>query len=189
MNGLDWAVLVIAAAGTVLGYSRGFVGQLISFVGLFIAYLAAFAFYDKLAPLVRDTLALSGYETYQKYEFLTKGLHLDTYVYNGLAFAILFFGVKLAFSVAGRLLNWLASVPGLKLINQWSGALLGFVEASLLIVVAVYVMTVVPNDTAQRLLKQSVTAPYLLEHTPLVTGKLQELWEKTELNSSSKVKI
>lgn len=188
MNGLDWAALVIAAAGTVLGYSRGFVGQLISFAGFFIAWLSAFLFYDDLAPLIKDTLALSGYETYQKYEFLTKGLHLDTYVYNGLAFAVIFFGVKLAFSIAGRLLNWLASVPGLKLINQWSGAALGFLEAALLIILAVHVMTVLPNDTAQRLLKQSVTAPYLLEHTPLITGKLQELWERKESDTVPKIK-
>ncbi|TVY07662.1 CvpA family protein [Paenibacillus cremeus] len=189
LNGLDWAVLVAIAAGTVLGFARGLVTQLVSFVGLFIAYLVAFALYDDVAPLVKSTMGLSGLETYQKYEFLAKGLHLDTYVYNALAFAILLFGVKLAFSIAGRLLNWLASAPGLKQFNQWCGAALGFIEAALIVIIAVHVLTVVPNDNAQRLLKQSATAPYILEHTPLIANKLEQLWDnRTDGGGSNRVK-
>lgn len=188
MNGLDWAVLVIVAAGTVLGYARGFVAQIVSVVGLFIAYIIAFAFYDDVAPFLRDTLGLAGYETYQQYEFLAKDLKLDTYIYNALAFAVLLFGVKLAFSIAGRLLNLLASAPGLKQINQWSGAALGLAEALLIAVIAVHVMTVVPNDTAQKLLKQSQLAPYILEHTPILTDKLQELWNNRK-GAADKVKV
>ncbi|MUG70896.1 CvpA family protein [Paenibacillus validus] len=184
INGLDYAVLAVVAAGTVLGYARGFVGQLVSFVGLFLAYVAAFAFYDDTAPWIRSLLNLSEHETYRKYAFLAEGLHLDTYVYNALAFGILLFGVKLGFSVAGRLLNWLAAAPGIKTVNKWSGAALGFVEAGLIALIAVHVMTVFPNDTAQRLLQTSMTAPYMLEHTPVVTDKLQEMWE----NRSERVK-
>ncbi|MBP1156824.1 MULTISPECIES: CvpA family protein [unclassified Paenibacillus] len=177
MNGLDWGVLVMVAVGMVLGFSRGFVAQLLSIAGLFVAYLIAFAFYDEVAPLVRSMLAFSGHETYQHYEFLAQELHLDTYVYNALAFAILLFGVKIAFSIAGRLFNLLASTPGLKQVNQWSGATLGILEAALIIIIIVHVMTVLPNDTAQRLLKHSIAAPYILENTPVFTNKLQELWE------------
>lgn len=176
MNGLDWGVLVVVAVGMVLGYSRGFVAQLLSIAGLVIAYLIAFAFYDDVAPWLQSMLASSGHETYEKYEFLTSELHLDTYVYNALAFALLFFGVKIAFSVGGRLLNLLTSVPGLKQINQWSGATLGVIEAALIVIIAVHVMTVLPNDTSQRLLKQSASAPYIMERTPVITDKLQELW-------------
>lgn len=184
MNGLDYTVLAVLAVGTVLGFARGFIGQLVSVVGLVAAYLIAFFFYDDLAPLVGSTLALSGYETYQKYEFLAKGLKLDTYVYNALAFAILFFGVKIAFSIGGRLLNWLAAAPGLKQANQWSGAALGFAEAAVIAVIAVHVMTVIPNDGAQNQLKNSMLTPYVLEHTPILTDKLQELWN----NRSGRVK-
>lgn len=180
MNGLDWGVLVTIAAGMVLGFSRGFVGQLLSIVGLIVAYLIAFAFYDEAAPLVRSALALSGNETYQHYEFLSQEMHLDTYVYKALAFAILLFGVKISFSIAGRLFNLLASMPGLKQVNQWSGASLGIMESALIVIVIVHVMTVIPNDTAQRLLKQSIAAPYILENTPIFTNKLQELWENQE---------
>ncbi|MDF2960105.1 MAG: colicin production protein [Paenibacillus sp.] len=178
MNGLDWAAAVLTVAGTLLGYYRGLVSQLVSVAGLFIAYVAAFAFYRDTAPWIAGVLSLPAYETYQKYEFLVKGLNLDAYMYNAIAFALLFFGVKLALSIVGRVLNWIALTPGIKTVNKWSGALLGLLEAVLLVVIAVKVMTVVPNDTAQRLLKGSVTTPYILQALPTVTDKLHELWEK-----------
>lgn len=188
MNGLDWAVVVTAAAGTVLGYSRGLIGQLVSFAGFIVAWAVAFIFYDDAAPLIKDVLALSGKEAFQQYEYLASGLHLDTYVYNALAFILLFFVVKLALAVLGRLLNWLASAPGLKRINQLSGAALGLIEATLLVLLAIHALTVIPREEAQGWLKHSRIAPYVLEHTPLLTGRLQELWEKRKNGSGMEAK-
>jgi uncharacterized membrane protein required for colicin V production len=182
MNGLDWAAAVLVAAGLVLGFSRGLIAQLVSFLGLFIGYVAAFMLYDEVAPVLKEAMALSNTETYKKYEFLAKTLQLDTYVYNAISFAIILFGVKLALSIAGRFLNLLAAAPGLKQVNKGSGAVLGVIEAALIVIVAVHVMTVIPNDTAQRLLKESVAAPYLLENIPIVSDKLQELWENRSVD-------
>jgi uncharacterized membrane protein required for colicin V production len=181
MNGLDWAAVVLTVAGTLLGYYRGLVSQLVSVAGLFIAYAVAFAFYRETAPWVAGVLSLPAYETYKKYEFIVKGLNLDAYMYNAIAFALLLFGVKIALSIAGRVLNWIALTPGIKTVNKWSGALLGLAEAVLLVVIAVQVMTVLPNDTAQRLLKGSTTAPYILNALPQVTEKLHELWDKKKV--------
>ncbi|MCZ8523611.1 MULTISPECIES: CvpA family protein [Paenibacillus] len=177
-NGLDWALLVIAAAGAALGFSRGIVGQLVSVTGLVLGCLAAFLFYDETAPFVRGVLALAGAEAWQPSGLLAPGSRLETYVCNALAFGLLLFGVKLACSIAGRMLGWLAAVPGLKQLNQLSGALLGLAEAALLLIVALHVMSVTPVDSVQRLVKQSVAAPYILEQTPALTSRLRELWEQ-----------
>ncbi|WP_282937122.1 CvpA family protein [Paenibacillus sp. RC67] len=178
MNGLDWAAAVITVTGTVLGYYRGLVSQIVSVAGLFIAYLVAFALYQQTAPLVAGVISLPANESFQKYESLMKELHIDTYMYNAIAFALLLFGVKFALSLVGRILNWIALTPGLKTINQWSGALLGFAEAVLLIVIAVQVMTVIPNETVRHLLDGSKSAPYIYNAIPSVTDKLHELWNK-----------
>lgn len=178
MNGLDWTAAALVVAGTLLGYYRGLVSQIVSVAGLIIAYVVAFSFYKQTAPWIAGALSLPAYESYQKFEFLVKGLHLDTYMYNAIAFALLLFGVKFALSLIGRVLNWIALTPGLKTINQWSGALLGLAEAAVLLVVAVQVMTVIPNDAVQHLLKTSKSAPYILEALPTVTDKLHELWNK-----------
>lgn len=180
MNGLDWAAAVILLAGTVIGFYRGLVSQLVSVAGLIVAYMVAFAFYKEAAPWIAQALSLPSYASYQKYEYLVKGLHLDTYMYNAIAFALLLFGVKLALSIVGRILNWIALTPGIKLINQWSGAALGAAEALVLIIVAVQVMTVLPNDSVQQLLKSSQAAPYLMNAVPAVSDKLHELWDQSK---------
>lgn len=178
MNGLDYSIIGIIAAGLLLGYYRGFVAQIISLAGFFIAYFIAFKFYRDLAPVLHELINLPSYENYQKYEFAVKGLNLDTYILNALAFAILFFGTKAALTVAGRILNVIAKFPGIKFLNRWSGALLGFIEAALLVIIAVHVMNIIPNESVQKLMAESRLSPYLMNHLPAITEKLQELWKQ-----------
>ncbi len=105
MNTLDYVMLSIVALGLLLGYFRGFIAQIVSISGFVLAYLVAFYFYRDFAPLLRNAVSLPTYQNYQKYEFIVKGLNLDTYILNALAFAILFFGVKFALVIIGRALN------------------------------------------------------------------------------------
>lgn len=179
MNGLDWAAAALVAAGALLGFYRGLVSQIVSVAGLIIAYVVAFSFYNQTAPWIAGALSLPAYESYQKFEYLVKGLRFDTYMYNAIAFALLFFGVKFILDLTGRVLNWIALAPGIRTFNQLSGALLGLAEAAVLLVIAVQVMTVIPNDSVQNLLKHSQSAPYILEALPVVTDKLHELWSKS----------
>jgi uncharacterized membrane protein required for colicin V production len=178
MNGLDYTLLALAVGGLIIGYYRGFVAQIISLVGFFIAYLIAFKFYRDFAPLLHKTISLPASGSYDKFEFIVRGLNLETYILNALAFAILFFGTKLALTVIGRVLNLIAKVPGVNLINRWSGALLGIAEAALIIIIAVNVMTILPSDAIQRLLSGSSLAPHLINGIPSLAGKLQALWKQ-----------
>jgi uncharacterized membrane protein required for colicin V production len=178
MNGLDYILLGLAAVGMIGGFYRGFIAQIVSFAGFFIAYFVAFKFYDRLSPVLQSSLSLPSFETYQKYEFIVKGLRLETYIMNALSFAILFFGVKLALAIVGRMLNLIAKVPGLNVVNRASGALLGLLEAALIILIAVNVMTILPSDSAQKLMSGSTLAPYLINDFPSLAGKLQELWKQ-----------
>ncbi|MFC0210986.1 CvpA family protein [Paenibacillus chartarius] len=177
MNGLDWVILALILGGLVLGYTRGFVGQIVSFAGLFVAYIIAYKFYDDLAPTIQKTIALPSMQTYQKYEFFAKHLNLEMYFVNAVSFALLFFGVKLGLVVAGHALHFIAKAPGLNLLNRTAGALLGLTEALLLVVVGVNVMTIIPSDPIQLLLQHSLLSPYALEHMPAVADKLRQLWE------------
>ncbi|WP_235549311.1 MULTISPECIES: CvpA family protein [unclassified Paenibacillus] len=178
LNTLDYVMLSIVALGLLLGYFRGFIAQIVSLSGFVLAYLVAFYFYKDFAPLLRNAVSLPTYQSYQKYEFIVKGLNLETYILNALAFAILFFGVKFALVIVGRALNILAKTPGLNFINRWSGALLGLAEALLIIIIAVNVITIMPSDGLQKLLSSSTIAPYLINELPNIAGKLQELWKQ-----------
>lgn len=177
MNMFDFILLLIVAGCIILGYVRGLISQLISIAGLFAAFLIAYLYHRDLAPYLLEKLPLSSIENYNNYEFLIKGLHLDMYAANVLAFALLFFGVKIILAVVRRILNGIAHLPGLSFLNRTLGALFGLVEGVLIVVILVNVMTIIPSDTVQSQLSGSGLAPYILEHFPALTGKLQELWK------------
>jgi uncharacterized membrane protein required for colicin V production len=178
MNGLDYSIIGIVVAGIILGYYRGFIAQIISLAGFFIAYIIAFKFYRELTPVLHKWINLPSYESYQTYGFLVEGLNLDTYIFNALSFAILFFGTKLSLSVVGRLLNLIAKFPGINFLNRWSGALLGAAEAILIVIIAVNVLTIMPSEPLHELVVGSRIAPYLINDLPSIAGKLQELWRQ-----------
>jgi uncharacterized membrane protein required for colicin V production len=182
MNTLDIVAAVLVAAALFLGYHRGFVAQLVSIAGLFIAYLAAYWLYDDVSPVVARFLPLDRLQNYGQFAFLVEGMKWNVYFYNAVAFAVIFFVVKIGMSVVGRLLHLIVSMPGLKTFNKWSGAALALLEAIILFIIAVHVMIVIPSEQLQRTLEGSVSAGYTIQYTPELTNKLMELWNKERPN-------
>jgi len=175
-NVLDWSILVLIAGGLVLGYARGLISQLVSIAGLFIALYVAVRFYEPVATYLLQWLSLSSFSGYDKYEFLVKGLNLERYIANALSFALLFFLVKLALGIGGRMLNLIARLPGLHTVNRVTGALLGAIEAFVIAAVAVHIMTILPSDYVQDRLGQSRFAPYILND---VMEWARKLWQRS----------
>lgn len=178
LNTIDIVAAVAAVAALALGYHRGFIAQLVSIAGLFVAYLAAYWLYDDVAPVIANLFPMNQLQSYGKYAYLVEGLNLNVYVYNAVAFALLFFAVKIGLSVVGRLLHLITLVPGLKKLNKWSGAALALLETVILFAVAVQVMIVIPSDSLQQTLKGSVAAEYIGELTTEYTSKLREMWNR-----------
>jgi uncharacterized membrane protein required for colicin V production len=174
MNILDVSVCVIFVGALIIGYTRGFISQMVSLLGLIIAYVVAYKFYDQLAPWVGRLLPVQTFAAYSKYEFAIQTLHLNVYVINAISFAILFFAVKVALSVVGRLLNIVAKVPGLNLLNRLSGTLLSLMEVTVLVVIVVQIMAIMPSDKVQAIFKDSITAPYFVDAWMYFENKISE---------------
>lgn len=174
MNTLDIIVSIVLAAAFLIGYRRGFIRQLVSVLGLAVATLAAYLFYDDLAPLTGRLLPLETFATYPKYEFLVKNLQLDRYAVNVISFAFVFFVVKLILNYAGHVLNAIAKIPGLNVINRLAGALLGLLEAAVIILACIYIMTILPSDPVQQILSGSKAAPFFMNLVP-------ELWNSIKV--------
>lgn len=169
MNTLDIVVYILLAAAFLIGYRRGFIRQLVSMLGMVVAALAAYLFYDDLAPLTGRFIPVETFASYPKYEFLVKSLRLDRYAVNVISFAIVFFVVKLVLNYAGHVLNAIAKIPGLNFMNRLAGALLGLSEAAVIILAFVYILTILPSDSIQSTLSGSKTAPFFMNLIP-------ELW-------------
>ncbi|MNL69934.1 Colicin V production protein [compost metagenome] len=83
--------------------------------------------------------------------------------------------MKLILTAAGHLLNVLAKVPGLTLINRWSGGALGLAEAAVLAAVAIQVMAVLPFESVQTLLDGSRAAEWSMQQVSVLFAKMKEL--------------
>ncbi|TBL71414.1 CvpA family protein [Paenibacillus thalictri] len=185
LNGLDWAIAVAVLLGVVLGYTRGLISQLISIASLFIAYVVAIKWYGDFAPAIGRMVTMPSAAASPNLDFVVKGLNLDVYMTNAIAFAILFFGTKIAFAVIGKVLHVFTSLPGIKSINKTAGSALGLIEAIVLVVVAVNVMTIIPNEQIQQFLKRSTMAPYVINEAPVIAGKLHEMWQTRQAHEKT----
>ncbi|MDF2924228.1 MAG: hypothetical protein K0R57_3142 [Paenibacillaceae bacterium] len=175
MNKLDLAVVIVLALSFIFGYRRGFVLQLVSLLSLFVAWLAAYLFYDDIAPWVGQVIPVEAFVAQTGYEELLKDLRLDQYIIGAISFALLLFSVKIALSAAGRLLNVLAKIPGLNMVNRWSGGLLALLEGVVLIMVIIQIMAVIANEPVQAWLHGSRAAEWSMEWVPVLFGKMKEL--------------
>jgi len=173
---LDWIIFALLIGGIILGYIRGFISQLLSIAGLFIAYVAAYFFYDDLAPWIAKIVPLSSWETYEQYEIIFNSFNLDVFFYNAISFAIIFFGVKIGLTLASYFFNFVAKVPGLNMINKWSGALLGLLEAAVIIVVSIIIMDILPSETMQEIVSDSYIVKWIHEQIPDAAERLHQMW-------------
>ncbi|HEY0829000.1 MAG TPA: CvpA family protein [Bacilli bacterium] len=162
--------------------------QLVSIAGLVISYILAYQFFDIIAPWIRKMLPINSLTSYNKFKFLIENLNLDTYFYNALAFTLIFVCVKIALVIAGHLLNIAAKIPGLSFMNKWCGALLACVEVLLIVVLAVHLMNAAPSDKIQKWLADSRAAAVILTYSPLITNKLQALWNSEEIRMKKSIR-
>lgn len=175
MNKLDLGIAIVLALSFVFGYRRGFVLQLVSFLGFFVAWLTAYLFYDDLAPWVGRIIPVASFISQSQYEPMLRGLKLEQYIIGAISFSLLLFAVKLGLAIAGHLLNLLARIPGLNALNRWSGGLLALVEAAALIIIVIQVLAILPNEPVQGLLSDSYVTDWSMEWVPLLFGKMKEL--------------
>ncbi|MEF3308380.1 CvpA family protein [Paenibacillus sp. GYB004] len=183
LNTLDIIAAVLVVGALALGYHRGLIAQLVSIVGLFIAYLAAYWLYDDLAPIIGRFIPLDKLKGYQEYAFLLDSINWNVYFNNAVAFAVIFIVVKIGFTVVGRVLHWIASIPGLKKVNKWSGALLALFEVVVLFTIAVLIMSIIPSDSLQKTLSESSAATFVMDRLPELADRLRELWNQIPVES------
>lgn len=174
-NLLDWLLLIAIVLWVIRGYVRGFISQLVSLVGLFVAFLAAYFLYDEVAVIVAKIIPITAWHKYEEYELFINILNLDAYFYNAIAFGVIFFAVKIGLSIVAYVLNIIAKAPVLNMINKLTGLALAVIEAAIILVIIINVMSAIPNDTTQSLLANSSIAQYILTKMPLLVDYFHRL--------------
>jgi uncharacterized membrane protein required for colicin V production len=103
-------------------------------------------------------------------------VNMEAAYYNAIAFAVIFFAVKIFLQIIGAMLDFLANIPILKQLNVWAGGVLGLVEVYLLTFIVLYIAALLPMEFIQNPLKGSTIANVIIHHTPLFSSQIKEMW-------------
>lgn len=173
---LDILLLIIFAISLVVGIRRGFIVQLIHLTSFFIALIVAWIYYKPLAEKFVLWIPYPGITQDASLTLMIEELNINETFYRVVAFAVIFFLVKVVLQVIASIFDFLTHLPVLHSLNRVLGAALCFVEFYFIIFILLYVLALLPVDAIQKLVGHSIIAGIMLEHTPIVTQFFQKLW-------------
>ncbi|MBN6887936.1 putative membrane protein required for colicin V production [Cytobacillus horneckiae] len=173
---LDLAIIIILLFGFFMGLRRGFILQLIHLVGFIIAFVVARLYYDTLAPKLTLWIPYPNFGSDSNLQMLLGSTDLEDAYYRAIAFAIIFFAVKILLQIIGSMLDFVASLPILKQLNTWAGSILGFIEVYLIMFILLYIAALLPITALQNMLNDSFMAEFIIDHTPILSQQIKDLW-------------
>lgn len=172
------SVLIIGLLllGVLRGLKRGFILQVFHLVGFVVAFIVAALYYDQLADHLNMWIPYPNLPEEETWAVFLDSLPLESAFYNAVAFAIIFFGVKIILSIISSMLDFVAELPVLHSINGLLGGILGFIESYVVLFVLLYIAALLPLGTVQQAIEHSSVAQFMIEHTPLLSAQLKSLW-------------
>jgi uncharacterized membrane protein required for colicin V production len=173
---LDLVLLLIFGMGFLIGLKRGFILQIVHLTGFIVAFIISYLYHDDLAPTLKLWIPYPSLQDGTIMAILFDNADLEMAFYRAISFAILFFGTKLVMQIIGSMLDFLAHFPILKQINGWAGGILGFVEVYLIVFIILYIGALIPVQLIQTYIQDSFIAMTIVQHTPLFSGTIRELW-------------
>ncbi|MRG88392.1 CvpA family protein [Salinibacillus xinjiangensis] len=171
----DLVLLVILLIGLLIGLKRGFIMQVLHLTGFIIAFIISVLYYDNLSPILTMWIPYPDFGE-EGFGALFQSLPLETAFYNGIAFVIIFFAVKIVLQIVANMLDFIADLPILNSFNGILGAILGFLETYFILFVIIYFSALIPIDFIQGYVNDSSIAQFMIEHTPLLSDQIKDLW-------------
>ncbi|MYL19985.1 hypothetical protein GLW04_08820 [Halobacillus litoralis] len=173
---IDLLLLFLLFIGVLTGLKRGFILQLFHLIGFIVAFVAAVIYYDDLSPKLTLWVPYPELPADASWAVFLDNLPLEQAFYNAVAFAILFFGVKIVLHIIASMLDFVSELPILNSLNTLLGGILGFVENYVILFVVLYIAALVPVAGVQSALDGSLLAQLIIEHTPVLSNQLENLW-------------
>lgn len=118
-------------------------------------------------------------------KILTQSPNMETAFYRAIAFVIIFLAVKILLQIIGSMLDFIAQLPILRMLNIWAGGILGFLEVYLVIFILLYIVALLPIESFQTALDHSSIAKAIVNDTPVLSGQIKSWWMEQRLSSTS----
>lgn len=173
---LDIILIILLIGGLIVGFTRGLVVQLIHMVGFIIALFVARLYYIPLAENFDLWVPYPAITEASRFTIAVERLNLTETFYQLFAFALIFFAAWFVLQIIASILNFLKHMPVLGFFSRILGAVLGFVEAYILLFFALYLFALLPVAIVQDTLEASGVAQSLLERTPYLSAQVKEWW-------------
>ncbi|WP_430784914.1 CvpA family protein [Virgibacillus flavescens] len=173
---VDIILLLLLLFGFFVGLKRGFILQLFHLIGFIAAFIVAALYYDQLAERLALWIPYPELPDSSEWAAFLDNLPLENAFYNAISFAIIFFAVKIVLQIIASMLDFVAELPVLHSVNKLLGGILGFVEIYLIIFIILYILALTPLSSIQSWVNDSGIAMLIVEHTPMFSEKLKELW-------------
>lgn len=174
---IDIIIVVVLILGIYMGYNKGFVNQLFSIVSLVFGYFISLILSSRLAILLAQFIPFSNNSVVGELnsKISTLDLNIPTGYYKIISFFIIFFSIRLLFRFVGNILGVIRKIPVIKTFNSMLGAIIGLVEAYVIIFVIVYLLYVLPLGVElSRSLLEAKLPRIIFEQTPLLSDYLLE---------------
>ncbi|MFC4801027.1 CvpA family protein [Neobacillus sp. GCM10023253] len=173
---LDLVIILFLIIGFFVGLKRGFILQLVHLTGFIIAYIAAYIYYDDLAPKLTLWIPYPNLGEDTALKIITDAANMETAFYRAIAFVIIFFAVKVIMQIIGSMFDFIAHLPVLRLLNVWAGGILGFLEVYLIIFIVLYIGALLPIEIFQNMLDGSFMAKAIVNYTPVLSQQIKDWW-------------
>lgn len=168
---LTLIIILVLAGGFLIGLRRGLVYEFIHLTGFLVSLAAAYLYFTDVAPHLRwipyPDLADSNLGLFSN---ITEAIY-----YQIIAFLILFFGINILWQILGSMLDSLAELPLLRVVNRWLGGVFGFIKVYLIVFLLLNLALFVQIDPVQEAVSNSSLAQGMVEHTPFFSEKIEEL--------------
>lgn len=169
-------LIVLLLFGFLRGLKRGFILQTFHLVGFIIAFIAARMYYKGLADKLDVWIPYPELSSDTSWALFVNNPSVETAFYNAIAFAIIFFAVKIILQIIASMLDFVSRIPVLKQLNKLLGSILGFVEVYLVIFILLYIVALTPIDAIQERLANSSVATFMVESTPFLSKTIESMW-------------
>lgn len=143
------------------GWRTGLIRQIVSLVAVFLAWLIAKTSSHLLVPWIQGWFPVPEMAPENPLR-LIPGLDVAAGVHGAVAFVLLFVVAFLAIKLLGSLLDLIAKLPGLSILNRLGGVGLGLLLSVLIAGILVHVLAFLPYDGLQWALQDSEIAQVLL---------------------------
>lgn len=163
---VDAIILIVIGIFFLMGFVKGFIKQIGSIIGFFLALWVAATFYPQFAAYLKPS--------FQQWQIIAS--QLSVFV----AYILLFFGTQFAFgilvSIADYLFRIFSFAPFMKLTNRLLGGLIGAIEGILIVSAAFALLTQVTFfPVLSQKLKKSFFAPFASTISGIIMPLLPDL--------------